>query len=103
MHALLFRLHTNAVVFSFDNILLDENSYQNIFMYYILWKTLIGVKPLRIRFDKLDGFIRIHDGTVYLVLFGPNKMHFTKKKKFLTKNFICCPVLMVVTIKLNIF
>ena len=96
MHTLLFRLHTNAVDFSFDNILLDENSYQNIFMYYILWKTLIGVKPLRIRFDKLDGFIRIRDGTIYLVLFGPNKMH------FLTKNFICCPVLMVFTIKLNI-
>ena len=49
-------------------------------MYYILWKALIGVKPLRIRFDKLDGFIRIHDGTKYLVLFGPNKCTSQKRR-----------------------
>ena len=38
-------------------------------------KTLIGPKPLRIRFDKTDGFIRIYDGTRYLVLFGPEKYY----------------------------
>ena len=27
-------------------------------------------KPLRIRFNKIDGFIEIHDKTKYLVLFG---------------------------------
>ena len=27
-------------------------------------------KPLRIRFDKIDGFFRIYDGTRYLILFG---------------------------------
>ena len=26
--------------------------------------------PLRIRFDKIDGFIRVYDETRYLVLFG---------------------------------
>ena len=26
---------------------------------YILYKTLIGAKPLNIRFDKIDRFIRI--------------------------------------------
>ena len=33
------------------------------------------VKPLRIRFDKIDGFIiiRVYDGTRYLVLFGSEK------------------------------
>ena len=31
-------------------------------------KTLIGAKLLRIRFDKIDGFIRVYDGTRYLVL-----------------------------------
>ena len=30
-------------------------------------------KPLRIRFDKIDRFIRVYDGTRYLVLFGPEK------------------------------
>ena len=30
-------------------------------------------KPLRVRFDKIDGFIRVYDGTRYLVLFGSEK------------------------------
>ena len=29
--------------------------------------------PLRIRFDKIDGFIKNYDGTRYLVLFGTEK------------------------------
>ena len=29
-------------------------------------RSLIGAKPLRIRFDKIDGLIRIYDGTRYL-------------------------------------
>ena len=28
----------------------------------------MGAKPLRIRFNKIDGFIKIYDGTRYLVL-----------------------------------
>ena len=42
-------------------------------IYDISYKTLIGSKPLRIRFDKIDGFIRIYDGTRYLTLFGSEK------------------------------
>ena len=35
-------------------------------------------KPLRIRFDKVDRFIKVYDGTRYLVLFGTkNTMIFT--------------------------
>ena len=35
-------------------------------------KILIGSKLLRIRFDKIDGFIRIYDFfRIYLVLLGP--------------------------------
>ena len=30
---------------------------------------MIGTKPLRIRFDKISGFIKIHDGSRYLTLF----------------------------------
>ena len=33
----------------------------------------MGAKPLRIRFDEANGFIRIYDGTRHLVLFGPEK------------------------------
>ena len=42
-------------------------------IYDISYKTLIGSKPLRIRFDKIDGFIRIYDGTRYLTLFDSEK------------------------------
>ena len=39
-------------------------------IYVISYKTLIDSKPLRIRFDKIDGLIRIYDGARYLILFG---------------------------------
>ena len=43
------------------NILLEEKSYENsyetILIYDISYKTFIGAQPLRIRFDKDDGFI----------------------------------------------
>ena len=41
----------NIKDFDFDNILLDEKSYENILVYEISYKSLIGAKPLRIRFD----------------------------------------------------
>ena len=57
----------------FDNILLDEKWYKNkcknILIYDISYKTLMGTKPLRIRFDKIDGFIKIYKGIRYLVLY----------------------------------
>ena len=43
--------------FDFHNILLDEKSNENILVYDISYKTLIDAKPLRIRFDKVEGFI----------------------------------------------
>ena len=45
--------------FVIDNILIDEKPHKNILIYDISYKTLIGSKPLRIRFDKIDGFIGI--------------------------------------------
>ena len=30
-------------------------------------------KPLRISFDKIDGFIKIYDGTRYLILLSPER------------------------------
>ena len=55
--------------FDFDHISIDEN----ILIYSISYKTLIGPKPLLIRLDEIDRFIRIYDGTRYLVLLGPEK------------------------------
>ena len=59
--------------FDFDNILLEEKSYENILFYYISYKTLICSKPLRIRFNKVAALIKVYDGTKYLVLFRPKK------------------------------
>ena len=42
-------------------------------MYNISCKTSIGSKPLRIRFDKINGIIKIYDRTRYLALFGTEK------------------------------
>ena len=49
--------------FDLGNMLIDRKSHENILIYDILYKTLIESKPLSIRFDKIDGFIRTYDGT----------------------------------------
>ena len=59
--------------FNLDNILIDEKSFKSILVNNISYKTLIDPKPLRIRFNKMDGFIRAYDVTRYLVLFGREK------------------------------
>ena len=44
--------------------------------YFDLWhflQNVYGAKPLSITFDNIDGFIKICDGTRYLVLFGPER------------------------------
>ena len=40
---------------------MDEKSVGNILVFHILYKNLIA-KPLYIRFDKIDRFIRVFDG-----------------------------------------
>ena len=42
-------------------------------IYDISCKTLIGAKPLRIKFDKVDGSLRVYDDYRYLVLLAPEK------------------------------
>ena len=59
--------------FDLDNISIGEKSPKNVLIYDISYKTLIGSKPLHISFNKIDGFIRIYDGTRYLTMFGPEK------------------------------
>ena len=54
---------------------MGEKSNKNILVYNILYKSLVDFKPLRNRLDKIDGFIRIYDGTRYLVLIGNEKYH----------------------------
>ena len=59
--------------FDLDNILIDKKPYENILIYNISYKALIDRKPLCIWFNKIDGFIRIYDGTRYLTLFDSEK------------------------------
>ena len=55
---------------NFNNILSDKKLYENISVYNISYKTLTGPKPLRTRFDKIDGFIIYRDGKMkHLILF----------------------------------
>ena len=71
---LLFWWHNKIKDFDVNSILIDEKSHDNTLLYNVSYKTLIGTKPLLIRFDKINGFIRVYDGTRYLVLFRMKKM-----------------------------
>ena len=62
--------------FDLDNILICKKSYQNILVYRISYKTLIGAKPFYIRFNKINGFIRVYDGIINLVLLGAEQYDF---------------------------
>ena len=42
-------------------------------IYNISYKAIIDPKLLRIRFDKKDRFIKVHDGTRCLTFFGSEK------------------------------
>ena len=59
--------------FNLDNILIDEKFHENILIYDISYKTLIGSKPSQIRFDEIDETIIICHGTRYLTLFSTKK------------------------------
>ena len=69
--------------------MLDEKSNTLILGDDMPYKTFIGVKQLRIRFDKTDGFIRVYDGTRYLVLFGGEKVLIIMQKSKLTHMTLC--------------
>ena len=62
--------------FNLYNVSIDEKSYKDTLVYAILYKTLIDAKPVHIRFDKIDRFIRVYYGTRYLMLFGSKRYDF---------------------------
>ena len=51
-----------------NNISIDEKSFKNILVDTIYYKTLIDANPLHIRFDKIERFIRVYEGTRFLML-----------------------------------
>ena len=66
--------------FDLENILTDKKSYEYILVYNFSHKVLFNFKSLRFRFDKIDAFIRVYDGTTYLVLLGSDKSYFIYNK-----------------------
>ena len=59
--------------FELDNTLAGKKSHENVLVYNISYKTLIGAKPISIRFDKVNRFIRIFDGNRLLASFEAEK------------------------------
>ena len=61
------------MTYLFKNILINEKSYENLLFHNILEKTFIDPETLRSRFDKIDGFIGVYDGTRYFILLRNGK------------------------------
>ena len=59
--------------FDIEDILIDEKWHENMLIYDISYKVLIGSKSLRIKFNKIDGIIRIHGGNRCFTLFDTTK------------------------------
>ena len=60
----------NGTKIDFSNTLMDKKLYDNISVQKISYKTLTGPKPLRIRFDKIDGLVISPDSKIkHLILF----------------------------------
>ena len=57
--------------FDFDNILINVKSHKMFLIYDVLYKNLISPKNLRIRFDKIDRFIKIDDRARSLAFLVP--------------------------------
>ena len=69
----------------------SENSHENILIYDIPYKTFMDAKLLSIRFDKLDGFIKIYDGTRYIVVFDPKRYDAIYNRiRYLVSKKKCC-------------
>ena len=63
--------------FDLDNLLIYEKSFENILVFNIFYKILITAKPFCIRFNQVDGFNMVYDGSRYLLLFEREKYDFT--------------------------
>ena len=76
------------------NILIDEKSYKNIFIYHVTYI----VKPLLIIFSEVNDYVKDYDGNKYVKLFPSDEKHvrMPDKTKCLVRNMesnisdICC-------------
>ena len=66
----------------------DTKKFGKNLVYGVLYQNFTGKKPLHIRFDKIDGFIKIYDGIRYLVLLAYNEIYYEIKFKILEPELI---------------
>ena len=59
-----------VIILTLEIFYLTKKNFENILFYGISYRTFMGSIPLNIRFDEIDGFIKIYDGIRYLVLVG---------------------------------
>ena len=57
---------------------IDENLFEDILVYNISYKNLVA-KPLPVRFDKIDGFVRVYDESRYDSIYFRSKYLITVK------------------------
>ena len=88
----------------FNNILLDEksfkNKYEKILIYDISYKTFMGAKPMRIRFDKLNGFIKIMmELDIYYYMIMKDIMQFIIGLNILEVKKVVLKIVLIITLE----
>ena len=93
-----FHDRINGTKTNFNNILLDKKIYENISVYKISYKIPTGPKSLRIRLDKINGFIIIDDKIKHSILFhyGLFNNISDKIKYFLSKSVVLQIALIII-------
>ena len=88
------------VEIDFSDISLEEKLYkennENILIHEISYKYSTDAKPLRIRYDKIDGFIKIHNKIRYLVLFDWCDKVYDRIKHLISENVVLQIVLIII-------
>ena len=74
----------------------DTKKFGKNLVYGVLYKNFMGKKPLHIRFDKIDGFIKIYDGIRYLVLLAYNEIYYEIKFKILEMKKVVLQITLIV-------
>ena len=80
---------------SLEEKLCKENN-ENILIHEISCKSSTDAKPLRIRYDKINGFIKIHNKIRYLVLFDWCDKVYDRIKHLISETVVLQIVLIII-------
>ena len=91
----------NDTKIKFNNILLDKKLNENISVFNNSYKTPTGPQPLRIRFDKIDGFIFSVVGKIkHLILFDYGLLNkICDKIKFLISKKLVLQIVLIIILE----